>query len=71
MAIGKVINPSQLPKIGPIKSGELNSVLGPKKEHPGESFKNMITNGVEKVDASVKQYEALSDKFAHCSGICC
>jgi len=64
MAIGKVIQPNQLPKIGTIQSGEFSSKIGLNKDKPGETFSDMMVNGIKKVDATVKEYEALSNQFA-------
>lgn len=65
MAIGKVIQPDQLPKIGTIKSGEFAQKVGLQEGGTPESFTDLMVKGVRKVDDTVKDYETISNKFAN------
>ncbi|MBF0104155.1 MAG: flagellar hook-basal body complex protein FliE [Deltaproteobacteria bacterium] len=64
MTTGKVIQPQQMPRIGNVSSGEFPGKVGLNKEDKPESFTDLMVNGVKKVDATVKEYEAISDQFA-------
>lgn len=67
MSIGKIIHPTQMPQIGSISSGEFKgkglNQLEPK--NVGEGFSDLLTKGVKSVNESVKEYEAMSTKFAN------
>ena len=64
MSIGKVLQQMPMPKIGSIKSAELPGVTD-NKGSPFENFGDMVTKGVAKVDGAIKEYEAVSNKFAN------
>lgn len=67
MSIGKIIHPSQMPQIGQIRTGELSGGLSQSGEtsKAAKGFSDLLSKGVNSVNESVKEYEALSTKFAN------
>lgn len=63
MSIGKLL-PVSTPQIGKIGSGELKKPES-STGNTIDQFGNMLTDGLKKVDHSIKDFENLSNKFAN------
>lgn len=65
MPIGKVIQPNQLATIGPVKAGELGPSKSKKSESALDTFSDLLKDGVNKVDSSIKDHEKVVKNFAN------
>lgn len=65
MSVGKIIQPANLPTINRLsKDKELGVAQNERQPNVMEKFGNMLAEGVNQVNKSVRDYEGISTRFA-------